>query len=331
MEDSVAAFETRSIRVVKICIPVFGSLIVDTFLVRCMEQRRGIVIPGDSSLGSYMTYGNDKHSTVKAIVIPFLVLFFIISQTYFFMFLYDFRCQRGVFVCLATTVSSILTFFLCSTLRAIPIALNIPLDYISLFVIVLNVNVIANVSILWRGPKIVTQLSLLVVAVFCSLFFLPASDLTIWVLLGLLVIYDVIAVLCPNGLLNVLIQEAQRRGESIPALVYSSAAMALSDDDGLGFESEEDGGDTDLTLGLADFWFYGILTTRAARIGWDVATFCILAIVLGLAITLFALDACGRPLPALPVPIVLGVAAFATAGAVYRPFVRHLMQIGVAF
>jgi presenilin 1 len=71
--------------------------------------------------------------------------------------------------------------------------------------------------------------------------------------------------------------------------------------------------DTRMELGVGDFWFYGIFTPRAARRGWDVAILCLIAIVLGLSLTPFALDILRQAMPALPVSLTLGMAAFVVA------------------
>jgi hypothetical protein len=73
-------------------------------------------------------------------------------------------------------------------------------------------------------------------------------------------------------------------------------------------------------LGLGDFCFYGILVTRAARLGWDLIILCVFAVVLGLGLTLLCLVWLQRPLPALPFSLILGIIFFLTGAFTFRRF-----------
>jgi presenilin 1 len=86
-----------------------------------------------------------------------------------------------------------------------------------------------------------------------------------------------------------------------------------------------------MELGLGDFWFYGILMTRAARLGWDVVILCMFAIVLGLAVTLFVLHWSEKPLPALPISLLFGMFMFVFAILTFRPFLEWSRSTGMVF
>jgi hypothetical protein len=251
-------------------------------------------------------------------------------------------------------VSAIFSHYVIMGLWRIPRVLNIAMDYPSLGLFLLNLVVVADMAIFWRAPQIMTQIFLIAISVLVALVFLSLPDWMIWALLVLLVIYDACVVLCPHGLLNILIKKSGERGDELPALVYSAAVyfFGTSDDGALqgesllddpapkprrrrrrsrkrerseiAMEEEYDDEDRPVRLGLGDFCFYGILVTRAARLGWDLVILCVFAVILGLSLTLVVLAFLQRPLPALPFSLVLGILFFIFGAMTFRPFALSL-------
>lgn len=137
-----------------------------------------------------------------------------------------------------------------------------------------------------------------------------------WSVLGLLVIWDLIAVLAPCGPLKKLVEMAQERDERgtgpLSALVYTSSMAFFNDlrdhrieggkeeetqlkedDEEKGEkkngESEEED-DNGIQLGLGDFVFYSILMGKVAETGyWTTVIACYVAIIGGLVLTLLLL------------------------------------------
>ena len=89
--------------------------------------------------------------------------------------------------------------------------------------------------------------------------------------------------------------------------------------------------DNSIKLGLGDFIFYSLLVSRAASDGgWVPAASCALVIEAGLGATLFLVSVTQSALPALPISIGLGVAAFVLAHFLLAPFLAELAPLGVA-
>ena len=109
-----------------------------------------------------------------------------------------------------------------------------------------------------------------------------------------------IAVLTPKGPLKLLVEEAERRNDPIPGLVYE--------------------GD-DIKLGLGDFVFYSILVGRASMRNVATLVSCILAVLTGLCATLALLPIMERVLPALPISIALGICIHFTSSLFLTPLV----------
>lgn len=308
--------------------------------------------------------------TKFAIIMAFVIIVMIIIVTAVLLGLYWCGCMKVIMVWMMVAVTLLLSFYFYLAIGEFPELLNIPLDYIALAIAVINIVGIGDLSIFWRAPPIITQFFLILISVLTSLIFLFLPDWTVWILLILLVIYDLCVVLCPGGLLNLLLKKSEERGDSIPALVYSAALFTWHDHNGesnenassssssssdhqpevqpetavvhsgeqemLGLEAAEDQSlsetatkkkkrnraedDEGIKLGLGDFVFYGILVTRAARLGWDLVILCVFAVILGLSLTLICLAIWNRPLPALPFSLVLGIVFFMIGALTFRNF-----------
>ncbi|OHT06050.1 Clan AD, family A22, presenilin-like aspartic peptidase [Tritrichomonas foetus] len=405
-ENPEEFLEEASFRIVKIAVPVVLTLILDAILTRLLENTRGSVSL-DRSFSETLSYNSAGLSTEWSIYLALILIAAIIIVTAILLVCYYYGFTKVIFVWMVLAVSIILSYYVWMYVGRIPALLNFPVDYITFIILIINLVVVGDLSIFWRAPPIVTQIFLVFISVLIALVFLTFPDWTIWILLVILVIYDCCVVLCPHGLLNMLIKKSEERNDEIPALVYASAAYHMGEDhhwneyegweaaqeeqdeaqseddsqDGMEGDSsddektskktraeDQDDDDEETTndnrdkeaakkedaenpqqkkqhktahkkkkvrdgvrLGLGDFCFYGILITRAARLGWDLTILCIFAVILGLSLTLLLLAWLQRPLPALPISLILGIIFFVIGALTFRKFDINLRDTLLAF
>lgn len=147
-------------------------------------------------------------------------------------------------------------------------------------------------------------------------FFYPPT--TTWCALVALAAYDAFAVLAPCGPLRLLVGLMARTEQPLPGLLYEAEV-----------EPENPNGPTTVKLGLGDFVFYSVLVSQAADRDLPAAAACFVATLFGLALTLLLLAVTKRPLPALPISIVLGVCAFFATDDLLRPLIAKLKSLYV--
>jgi presenilin 1 len=168
-----------SLRIVGIAIPVIATLIVDACFLRFIERTHGSVELNRSliAVGAILV--------VTAIIVA----------------LYLYGCVKIVLGWMILALSGIFSFHFVMCLREVPVVLNVPLDWLTLVILALNLVAVGNMAIFWRAPEIVTQFFLITIAVLIALLFRQIPDWTVWLLLllGLLVICDICVVLCPQG------------------------------------------------------------------------------------------------------------------------------------
>lgn len=79
-----------------------------------------------------------------------------------------------------------------------------------------------------------------------------------------------------------------------------------------------------IRLGLGDFIFYSVLVSKASLFSFTTFAVCVLAILVGLLLTLVLLAIRGKALPALPISICFGVLFYLPTRFVIRPWIEGM-------
>ncbi|KAF9360759.1 Presenilin-1 [Mortierella sp. AD094] len=135
--------------------------------------------------------------------------------------------------------------------------LRIPLDYITMSFALWNFAVAGLLSVFWKGPMWLQQVYLTVMSSLMAFSLTGLAEWTTWMLLALLVIWDLIAVLCPFGPLKILVESSRNQNQEVPALLYTVNAvwfMAAPPDSILarGASPSKEAATEDLLVGLND-------------------------------------------------------------------------------
>ena len=148
---------------------------------------------------------------------------------------YKYRCTKLVNSCNFMLSLLFLFYFSYLYLAEILKAYNLPLDYITTYILIWNFGMMGLLSIHWKAPLIMQKAYLVFESVLIALFFIKnlPNNWTTWAVLSLYSLWDLFAVLSPFGPLRNLLETAQERNEQIPMPMYTSG-MVYSQTDMVG-------------------------------------------------------------------------------------------------
>lgn len=108
----------------------------------------------------------------------------------------------------------------------------IALDWVTLSVAVWNFTITGLISVFGLAPRLINQAYLIVMSALMAYIFRTLPSWSVWVILAVLVVWDLFAVLSRHGPLNMLINIAKTRNDALPALVYDTNPDSVGRDEG---------------------------------------------------------------------------------------------------
>ncbi|KAL1515826.1 hypothetical protein AB1Y20_002442 [Prymnesium parvum] len=297
--------------------PVTLTIALTVFLVHSLAGAPDSGAGGFSQLMVYRERDGDASATVAGGVLlnALVMVGTLFGVTTALLVLYKLRCYLVIYSWLIVSVGSLLFLFGGFVAQQLLEVYAIALDWPTGFFCMYNFAVVGTFLVFWSElgcgpypPRAMQQGYLVVVA---ALLAWTATKLPEWSTWGMLVAvssWDVVAVLLPQGPLKMLVEEAERRNEPIPGLVYEGA---------------------NIKLGLGDFVFYSVLVGRASMSSVTAATACTVAVLTGLCATLALLPIIQRVLPALPISIAAGIGFYFSTVSVLTPLINFISSLGL--
>ena len=216
----------------KVVFPVSVAMWATVALVVALDRSDPDFEDGNRSGGRSMVssaYEEKSTDSTRTKVIgsvenAFVFVLFVTAATFGLYVLFKHRCGPVIWAYMAFSGCSIFGVLGATMALEILRRYEIRVDVISFAFYTWNVTVVGVLSVfLWPGSLRVKQTFLVLISVIVAYYFVTQiAEWTTWTMLVFMAIYDLYAVLTPNGPLRKIVELSQEREEAIPALVYEA-------------------------------------------------------------------------------------------------------------
>ncbi|RWS05349.1 presenilin-2-like isoform X2, partial [Dinothrombium tinctorium] len=243
--------------VINICTPVCITMVLIVLVLK--------TVPSYSSTSMNLLYtpfsenvSSTMRRTTNSLLNASIFISIIIFTTSALLLLYSFNCYRFIICWLTFTTFMVLTFFTVTFASETFLSLNFPIDSLTVSMCIWNFGIMGMIAIYWKAALKIQQIYLIYISVLMALTFVKhLPEWTGWFVLIVLVVWDILAVLAPNGPLRLFVETAKQRNDSVPpALIYASFVDTIAEDLQESFQSDKNR--KGIKLGLGDFIFYGV-------------------------------------------------------------------------
>jgi len=223
----------------KVLLPVSVAIWATVCLVEMLrtDSDDDYYDTNNNSGGSMVSSAYNEKSTdstktkmIGSVENAFLFVLFVTAATFGLYLLFKHRCGSVIWAYMAFSGFSIFGVLGATVALQVLRRYEINVDVVSFAFYTWNVTVVGVLSVfLWSGSLRVKQGFLVLISVIVAYYFVTQiAEWTTWTMLVFMAIYDLYAVLTPNGPLRKIVELSQEREEAIPALVYEARGGSRS-------------------------------------------------------------------------------------------------------
>lgn len=236
-----AQYDDLASAISRVLFPVMICMALSVYLVHSLGDeskcetrrvRRGEFVELLPSSGGAADGTSNPYDGIVGVIFIAIFVCAMVTFTFVLLILYKYGCTKVIFVWLLFSVSLIFIYVGGTWAYEFCHSHCIDIDWVTLVFIVWNFSITGLFAIFSTVPRLVNQAYLIIMSSLMAYIFRRLPEWCTWSILGLLVAWDLFAVLTPCGPLKLLVKIAQDRGDPLPALVYDTNPLSVGRDAG---------------------------------------------------------------------------------------------------